>query len=72
MTFNNIRGTSQTRNAIRIVCSKGVPCEDVRIGEVNLKYTGSDGPAKSVVEFADLILSGSQVPPVTNSAPNSS
>ncbi|RZC65813.1 hypothetical protein C5167_009504 [Papaver somniferum] len=72
VTFNNIRGTSQTRNAIRIVCSKGVPCEDVRIGEVNLKYTGSDGPAKSVVEFADLILSGSQVPPVTNSAPNSS
>ncbi|MCL7040089.1 hypothetical protein MKW94_028978 [Papaver nudicaule] len=66
VTFNNIRGTSQSRNAIRIVCSKGVPCEDVRIGEVNLKYTGSDGPAKSVVEFADLILSGSQVPPITN------
>ncbi|OVA09257.1 Glycoside hydrolase [Macleaya cordata] len=64
VSFNKIRGTSATKNAVSIVCSKGVPCEDVKIGDIDLKYTGKDGPAASLCNFAKPILTGVQNPPI--------
>ncbi|OVA09258.1 Glycoside hydrolase [Macleaya cordata] len=62
VSFNKIRGTSATKNAVNIVCSKSVPCEDVKIGDIDLKYTGPDGPASSICTFAKPTLTGVQNP----------
>ncbi|GMH12021.1 hypothetical protein Nepgr_013862 [Nepenthes gracilis] len=45
--FKRIRGTSASKVAIRMVCSRNVPCQQVVIGDINLKYNGIDGPAVS-------------------------
>ncbi|KAF6152761.1 hypothetical protein GIB67_004590 [Kingdonia uniflora] len=39
--FNNIRGTSASKDAVKIVCSKGMPCEGVKLGDINLTYNGA-------------------------------
>ncbi|XP_062104831.1 exopolygalacturonase-like [Humulus lupulus] len=45
--FKNIRGTSTTQTAVKIACSAGVPCQNVAISNVNLKFNGVGGPAVS-------------------------
>ncbi|KAK9150762.1 hypothetical protein Syun_009071 [Stephania yunnanensis] len=40
--FNNIKGTSASPRAISLVCSKTLPCQDVELSEINLKYNGGD------------------------------
>ena len=65
VNFNKIRGTSATKNVVIIVCSPGVPCEDVKIGDIDLKYTGKDGPASVQVTNVKPILTGAQNPPIT-------
>lgn len=47
ISFKNIRGTSTTPVAVRIVCSKGIPCEKVAISNINLTYSGKEGPTTS-------------------------
>ncbi|CAN6926645.1 hypothetical protein Bca4012_091235 [Brassica carinata] len=44
ITFRNIRGTSGNKDAVKLLCSKGHPCENVEIGDINIEYTGPDGP----------------------------
>lgn len=44
ITFRNIRGTSGNKDAVKLLCSKGHPCENVEIGDINIDYTGPDGP----------------------------
>ncbi|RVW64616.1 Polygalacturonase [Vitis vinifera] len=47
VSFRNIRGTTSTQVAVKLVCSQGVPCQDVKLGDINLKYSGNEGPAMS-------------------------
>ncbi|GKV30631.1 hypothetical protein SLEP1_g39423 [Rubroshorea leprosula] len=47
ISFKNIRGTSATQLAVRIICSKGIPCKNVAISDVHLTYNGKEGPATS-------------------------
>ncbi|KAF6161935.1 hypothetical protein GIB67_014137 [Kingdonia uniflora] len=42
MQFNNIRGTSASKDTIKIVCSKGRPCKGVKLGDINLTYNGAE------------------------------
>ncbi|KAB5512438.1 hypothetical protein DKX38_029466 [Salix brachista] len=47
VSFKNIRGTSATPVAVKLACSSGIPCEKVELANINLVYSGSEGPAKS-------------------------
>ncbi|CBI28390.3 unnamed protein product, partial [Vitis vinifera] len=47
VSFRNIRGTTSTQVAVKLLCSQGVPCQDVELGDINLKYNGKEGPAMS-------------------------
>ncbi|KAG8634132.1 hypothetical protein MANES_17G015101v8 [Manihot esculenta] len=48
VSFKNIRGSSRTPTADQLTCSSSVPCKNVELSNVNLRYTGSKGPANSV------------------------
>ncbi|CAH2054548.1 unnamed protein product [Thlaspi arvense] len=43
--FKNIRGTSGNKDAVKLLCSKGFPCQNVEIGNIDITYSGADGPA---------------------------
>lgn len=47
VSFRNIQGTTSTQVAVKLVCSQGVPCQEVKLGDINLKYSGNEGPAMS-------------------------
>ncbi|KAI3759242.1 hypothetical protein L6452_06911 [Arctium lappa] len=47
VTFRKVYGTSSSKVAVKIQCSKHVPCEDVKLVNINLEYRGSEGPAAS-------------------------
>ncbi|KAK8934476.1 hypothetical protein KSP39_PZI014735 [Platanthera zijinensis] len=36
--FRNIRGETRTKTAINLVCSDSVPCEDIELSDIKLKY----------------------------------
>ncbi|THU54491.1 hypothetical protein C4D60_Mb10t25640 [Musa balbisiana] len=46
--FRNITGTSASPEAIKLVCSKAVPCEGVELNDISLKCTGDDEQAKNM------------------------
>uniref|UniRef100_A0A7N0TEJ0 Exopolygalacturonase-like n=1 Tax=Kalanchoe fedtschenkoi TaxID=63787 RepID=A0A7N0TEJ0_KALFE len=48
VSFKNIRGTTTTREAVKLICSKGFPCQNVEVGNIDLDYSGPDGPAVAV------------------------
>ena len=56
--FNNIRGTSSSKVAVSLACSKSFPCRDEEIGDINLVNTGADGPAVSSCSN----VNGKQIP----------
>ncbi|KAI9071713.1 hypothetical protein K1719_046317 [Acacia pycnantha] len=41
VSFNNIRGTSTTKEGMILICSSGVPCEEVKLTNINLKFQGT-------------------------------
>lgn len=62
VSFRKIRGTSSTAEAVKLVCSRGVPCQNVEIADINLKYSGPQGPAKSICKNVKPTIKGQQVP----------
>ncbi|XP_042466256.1 exopolygalacturonase-like [Zingiber officinale] len=38
--FTNVKGTSSSREAIKFVCSRSVPCASVELNDIDLHYTG--------------------------------
>ena len=38
--FRNIRGDSTTSVAVNLKCSAAVPCENIELHDINLKYIG--------------------------------
>ncbi|KAL8136607.1 hypothetical protein V2J09_002608 [Rumex salicifolius] len=47
VSFKNIRGTGSNPSVLRLVCSRGHPCNNVHLENIDLKYTGPLGPAAS-------------------------
>ncbi|KAJ6297066.1 hypothetical protein OIU78_022735 [Salix suchowensis] len=58
VSFKNIRGTSATPVVVKLACSGGIPCEKVELADINLVYSGSEGPAKSQCSNVKPIISG--------------
>ncbi|XP_062103905.1 exopolygalacturonase-like [Humulus lupulus] len=47
VSFKKIRGTSSTPLGWKLLCSLKLPCENVVVSDIDLKYTGSEGPIQS-------------------------
>ena len=41
VTIKNIKGTSGTPEGMILICSSGVPCEGVKIADVDLTFNGA-------------------------------
>ncbi|KAJ9686035.1 hypothetical protein PVL29_015087 [Vitis rotundifolia] len=65
VSFRNIRGTTSTQVAVKLVCSEEVPCEDVELGDINLEYNGNEGPAMSQCKNIKPNLPGTQLPRIS-------
>ncbi|KAL4591736.1 hypothetical protein LXL04_004707 [Taraxacum kok-saghyz] len=50
VVYEDIHGTSATRVAVKFDCSRGKPCTDIRLKDVDLKYGGQ--PAVSSCAYA--------------------
>ncbi|KAK2645421.1 hypothetical protein Ddye_020616 [Dipteronia dyeriana] len=66
--FTNIWGTSVSKVAVDLQCSKQSPCENVQFKDINLKYSGveSQVPFSSSCVNAKVGYTGSQFPPPCN------
>ncbi|KAE8658777.1 exopolygalacturonase-like [Hibiscus syriacus] len=64
--FENIRGTSVSKIAVQLLCSKVNPCSGVEIKNVKLEYSGRPNdprPFSSNCTNAKVIYAGTQSPP---------
>ncbi|PRQ52566.1 putative glycosidase [Rosa chinensis] len=64
VSFKNIRGTSQDPVAVKLVCSKGIPCQNVQVADINLTYNGNKGTATSECANVKPTVSGKVNPQV--------
>ncbi|XP_042016075.1 exopolygalacturonase-like [Salvia splendens] len=60
--IKNIRGTSTTPDVLSFMCSKAKPCDNIRIGLIDLKYNGNK--AITICENIRPIFSARQTPRV--------
>ncbi|EOA12652.1 hypothetical protein CARUB_v10027711mg [Capsella rubella] len=67
ISFKNIRGTSGNKDAVKLLCSKGFPCQNVELGNIDIKYTGADGPATFQCANVSPKIMGTQVPKACSS-----
>ncbi|KAL5537595.1 hypothetical protein UlMin_044859 [Ulmus minor] len=63
VSFKGISGTCSTPVAVKLVCSSGNPCQNVELGNINLKYNGKDGPAKFICKNVLPKITGKVNPP---------
>ncbi|KAM3753714.1 hypothetical protein ACB098_03G112800 [Castanea mollissima] len=63
VSFKNIRGTSSTKEAVKLICSKSVPCQQVAVADIDLVYKGARGSATSTCVNVKPTVSGKQNPP---------
>jgi len=64
LNIEDIKGTSATLEALKIICSKGVPCQNVKVSNIDLSYHGAEGKATTVCENVKPTVSGTQNPPI--------
>ncbi|VVA92144.1 unnamed protein product [Arabis nemorensis] len=63
VTLKNIWGTSMTKVAVKLQCSKKFPCKDVKLVDINLTHKGIDGPAIAFCQNVEGSASGKMIPP---------
>ncbi|KAL6638096.1 hypothetical protein ACP70R_025668 [Stipagrostis hirtigluma subsp. patula] len=62
VVFKNIRGTTVTRDAIKLNCSKNVPCRGIALQDINIKMEGNKGAIESTCQNAKWRKSGTVLP----------
>ena len=62
VVFENIRGTTVTKDAIKMSCSKNVPCQGITLQNIDLKMQGGKGITESTCQNAKWRTSGTVVP----------
>ncbi|CAM0877105.1 unnamed protein product [Alopecurus aequalis] len=60
--FKKIRGTTTSKDAIMLSCSKNSPCSDIALENIELKLEGGKGDTESTCENAVWRRSGNVVP----------
>ena len=63
VSFKNITGTSSTLEAVKLICSNSVPCQQVVVADINLAYKGAGGSATSTCVNVQPAVSGKNNPP---------
>ncbi|XP_068638616.1 exopolygalacturonase-like [Aristolochia californica] len=64
VVFKNIRGSSASQVAVNLLCSKRVPCRNVKIRDIDLDYYGRKGESSiSTCSNVEGVSSGYQLPP---------
>ncbi|GAB2215078.1 hypothetical protein Droror1_Dr00019452 [Drosera rotundifolia] len=58
VVFKNIRGTSASKVAVKLDCSSIMPCQDVKLEDIDLKYNGKDGSAVSEIANVKPVVHG--------------
>jgi polygalacturonase len=53
VVFKDIRGTSVTKEAIKLDCSNNVPCHDITLQNIDLRMEGGKGATESVCEVEE-------------------
>ncbi|KAM7263487.1 hypothetical protein ACFE04_001170 [Oxalis oulophora] len=48
VSFKNIRGTSASQTAVKLVCSEMYPCQNVEMSDIDLTSIATQGPATSI------------------------
>ncbi|WOH05798.1 hypothetical protein DCAR_0625219 [Daucus carota subsp. sativus] len=69
VSFKGIHGTSSTKVAIKIACSKGIPCQNVELNDINLQYHGPDGNGVSQCVNVLPTMNGQIFPPACTETP---
>ncbi|KAL6893864.1 hypothetical protein ACP4OV_007962 [Aristida adscensionis] len=62
VVFRNIRGTTTTKNAVKLSCSKSVPCSGITLQNIDLKMEGGEGAIESTCQNAEWRTSGDVLP----------
>ncbi|KAF8708524.1 hypothetical protein HU200_029888 [Digitaria exilis] len=62
VVFKNIRGTTISKDAIKMNCSKNVPCHGITLQNINLKMQGGKGTTKSTCQNAKWRKFGTVLP----------
>ncbi|KAF7806930.1 polygalacturonase-like [Senna tora] len=52
VTFKSIKGTSATPDGVALICSSGVPCEDVELNQIDLTFNGT----RTATKYANVIV----------------
>jgi polygalacturonase len=62
IVFKNIRGTTTSKDAIKLSCSKNAPCSGITLENIELKLEGGNGDTESTCQNAKWTESGNVVP----------
>lgn len=71
VSFRRIRGTSSTQVAVKLACSRGYPCDQVEVSDIDIAYNGAEGPATSTCSNVKPMISGKQNPAICANATGS-
>ncbi|NP_001290514.1 exopolygalacturonase precursor [Elaeis guineensis] len=63
VTFQNIRGTSASRMAVHLFCSKTVNCKNVILQDIDLKFVDANSPSLAQCYYAQGTAAGYMNPP---------
>ncbi|XP_065623805.1 exopolygalacturonase clone GBGE184-like [Quercus suber] len=63
VSFKKIGGTSSTKEAVNLICSKSVPCQQVVLSDIDLTYKGGGGSTTSTCANVQPAVSSKQNPP---------
>ncbi|KAJ8748622.1 hypothetical protein K2173_007612 [Erythroxylum novogranatense] len=63
VSIKNVKGTSFTPTAVKLLCSSSIPCEGVEMSDIDITYAGAEGPAKSECTNVKPTITGTLNPP---------